>query len=219
MANPKPASKSQRCRCPNLGRHYDRVIAVIEDDPSLVVAAQQGDQAALNTLLQQHYDRVYAICRRLAGNDADAADATQEALMAIVRGLDKFDGRAKFSTWCYRVATNACLDEMRRRGRRPTPGLPEFETQDHAPEPTQPTLEDTVADRMAIDDALSNLPEEFRAPVVLRDQLGMDYAEISATLEIPAGTVRSRIARGRSRLADQLLGNQTDPHERPRQQP
>lgn len=182
-------------------------------------AAQQGDQAALNTLLEQHYDRVYAVCRRLAGNDADAADATQEALMAIVRGLPKFDGRAKFSTWSYRVATNACLDELRRRGRRPTPGLPEFETEDHAPQQGRPGLDESVTDRIVLDDALRALPEEFRAPIVLRDQLGMDYADISATLDIPPGTVRSRIARGRARLAEQLLGNQDDPSERPTQQP
>ena len=139
--------------------------------------------------------------------------------MSIVRGLPKFDGRAKFSTWAYRVATNACLDELRRRGRRPTPGLPEFETEDHAPEPTRPGLDETVSDRLVLDDALRELPEEFRAPVVLRDQLGMDYAEIASTLEIPPGTVRSRIARGRARLAQQLVGNQTDPDERPRSQP
>ena len=186
-----------------------------DDDPSLVEAAQQGDRGALNTLLEQHYDRVYAICRRLAGNDADAADATQEALMAIVRGLPRFDGRAKFSTWSYRVATNACLDELRRRGRRPTPGLPEHETEDHAPRGGDPTVSDQVTDRLVLDDALRDLPEEFRAPIVPRDQLGMDYAEIGQTLDIPPGTVRSRIARGRARLAEQLLGNQHDPPERP----
>lgn len=169
-------------------------------------AAQQGDRAALDTLLREHYDRVYAICRRLAGNDADAADATQEALMAIVRGLPKFDGRAKFSTWSYRVATNACLDELRRRGRRPTPGLPEFETEDHAPNADRPGVADQVSDRIVLDDALRELPDEFRAPIVLRDQLGMDYAEIAATLDIPPGTVRSRIARGRTRLAERLIG-------------
>jgi len=136
-----------------------------------------------------------------------------------VRGLPNFDGRAKFSTWAYRVATNACLDELRRRARRPTPGLPEFETQDQAPEPTRPGLDETIADRMLLDDALKELPDEFRAPVVLRDQLGMDYAEIASTLEIPPGTVRSRIARGRARLAQQLVGNQIEPDERPRSQP
>ena len=169
-------------------------------------------------MLEHHYDRVYAICRRLAGNDADAADATQEALMAVVRGLPKFDGRAKFSTWSYRVATNACLDELRRRGRRPTPGLPEFETEDHAPQASAPGLADTVADRMELDEALTSLPDEFRAAIVLRDQIGMDYAEIAETLDIPPGTVRSRIARGRSRLADHLLGNQSGPDQRPTSQ-
>ena len=78
---------------------------------------------------------------------------------------------------------------------------------------------DTVADRIVLDDALRALPEEFRAPIVLRDQLGMDYAEISATLEIPPGTVRSRIARGRARLADHLLGNQHHPPDRQNKQP
>ncbi len=185
-----------------------------DDDPALVQAAQNGDRAALNALLEQHYDRVYAICRRLAGNDADAADATQEALLAIVRGLDRFDGRAKFSTWSYRVATNACLDELRRRGRRPTPGLPEHETEDHAPRGGDPEVSDQIADKMVLDDAMGELPEEFLAPIVLRDQIGMDYAEIAETLEIPPGTVRSRIARGRARLAE-LLGNQHDPPERP----
>ncbi|MYJ36137.1 MAG: sigma-70 family RNA polymerase sigma factor, partial [Acidimicrobiaceae bacterium] len=72
-------------------------------------------------MLRLHHDRIHAICRRLAGNDADGQDATQEALIAIVRGLPRFHGKAKFSTWAYRVATNAALDELRRRGRRPVP--------------------------------------------------------------------------------------------------
>lgn len=202
----------------SLSPGYARAISGT-DDASLVQAAQQGDRAALDTLLREHYDRVYAVCRRMAGNDADANDATQEALMAIVKGLPKFDGRAKFSTWSYRVATNACLDELRRRGRRPTPGLPEFETAEQAPRSDTPSEDQQVADRLTLDDALRELPEEFRAPIVLRDQLGMDYAEIAETLEIPPGTVRSRIARGRSRLATQLLGNQNGPDERPTQQP
>lgn len=155
------------------------------------------------------------MCRRLAGNDADAADATQEALLAIVRGLDRFDGRARFGTWAYRVATNACLDELRRRTRRPTPGLPEFEQ----PAPDRRGADDGVVDRLTLDDALSQLPEEFRVVIVLRDQLGMDYAEIGEVLDIPPGTVRSRIARGRGRLATMLAepaddGNRTPPLRR-----
>jgi len=171
------------------------------------MAAQGGDRAALDALLRRHYDRMYAVCRRMTGNDADAADAAQEALMAVVRGLPRFDGRASFGTWVYRIASNASIDELRRRGRRPDPGLPEVEHERRDP---GPELSATLADRIVIDDALLAIPPDFRAAVVLRDQLGMDYAEIAAVLEIPPGTVRSRIARGRAALADVLRGNQTE---------
>lgn len=171
------------------------------DDRSLVAAAQAGDRASLDTLLRRHHDRVYAICRRLTGDDADAADATQEALIALVRGLPRYDGRAAFSTWAYRVTTNACLDELRRRKRRPDPGLPDHETE---PRGEAPGLDERATDRLAIDAALQQLPEQFRSAVVLRDVVGMDYAEIAEVLAIPPGTVRSRIARGRLALADAL---------------
>ncbi|MBT8239837.1 MAG: sigma-70 family RNA polymerase sigma factor, partial [Acidimicrobiia bacterium] len=85
----------------------------------LVSAAQQGDNKAMNALLESEYDRIYAVCRRIMGNDADADDGCQQALLAVVRGISRFDNRSKFSTWTYRVATNACLDEIRRRNRRP----------------------------------------------------------------------------------------------------
>ena len=166
--------------------------------------------------MQKHQTRIYAICRRLAGNDADALDATQEALIAIVKGLNRFDGCAAFTTWSYRVATNACLDELRRRSRRPQPGLPDRE--DMADEalgrrsPLDPG--EAVTARTDIDDALTQLPEEFKAPVVLRDLAGLDYAEIAEVLNLAPGTVRSRIARGRGRLADIMAGNHNPPDER-----
>ena len=168
-------------------------------------AAQAGDRAALDALLRRHYDRIFGVCRRLTGNDADAADAAQEALLAVVRGLPRFDGRAAFSTWVYRIANNAAIDELRRRGRRPDPGLPEVEHERRDP---GPELGTSLADRVVLDQALQSIAPDFRACVVLRDQLGMDYAEIAETLGIPPGTVRSRIARGRAALADALGGNQ-----------
>ena len=159
----------------------------------------------MEALLREHHDRLYAVCRRLTGNDADAADATQETLLAVVRGLDRFDGRSRFATWSYRVAVNASLDELRRRRRRPEPGLDEQ---------TPGALDRAVTDgvhptelRLDIDAALRQLPLEFRAAVVLRDLCGLDYAEIAEVLEIPAGTVRSRIARGRAALVPLLAGN------------
>jgi len=191
----------------------------VRDDSDLIEAAQAGDRQALDALLRRHYDRVYGICRRMTGNDHDALDAAQDALIAITRGIDRYDGRAAFSTWAYRVTTNACLDELRRRKRRP---LPASDDRDEPGSPTDPGttqsgaphLDQAVADRLAIDGALQSLPAEFRAPVVLRDVLGLDYAEIAEVLAIPPGTVRSRIARGRRALADHLGpsrgdGNQT----------
>jgi RNA polymerase sigma-70 factor, ECF subfamily len=179
----------------------------------------------MDAFLRVHFDRVLAICRRITGNDADAADAAQEALLAIVRGLPRFDGRSSINTWLYRVTTNACLDELRRRKRRPAVGLPELERLEVG---NAPAADDLLADRLRLDAALAALPEEFRVPVVLRDVGDLDYAEIATVLGIPPGTVRSRIARGRMALAralgdssrtesydgDTRHGNQLPPPER-----
>lgn len=179
----------------------------------------------MDALLRAHYDRVYAVCRRITGSDADAADAAQEALMAIVRGLSKFDDRSSFSTWVYRIATNASLDELRRRRRRPVlPGSSgdsggSDSAIDHDPRLADPDGErgiELVADRELLEQALRQVPEEFRLPLVLRDVGDLDYAEIADSLGIPLGTVKSRIARGRAALAQIVrAGNQTDPDERP----
>jgi RNA polymerase sigma-70 factor (ECF subfamily) len=188
------------------------------EDGQLVAAACAGDRIALDTLLRRHHGRIWALCRRLAGNDADAQDATQEALIAIVRGLRSFDGRSAFTTWSYRVATNACLDELRRRARRPAPA----ETDDVAAVRTGP-LPDQVADRLDVDAALAHLPEEFRVAVVLRDLCDLEYADIARILDLPPGTVRSRIARGRAYLARLLTVPQglvgPDGPERPAARP
>ena len=111
------------------------------------------------------------------------------------------------------MATNACLDELRRRARRPRPGLPDDLGQgDHSDVGASPAAGiEVLPDRLAIDAALEPLPEEFRAPVVLRDLCDLDYAEIAEALGIPPGTVRSRIARGRAQLADLLTPGNQDP--------
>jgi len=173
-----------------------------------VQSARGGDRAALDALLRRHYDRLYALCRRMTGDDADAADACQEALMAVVRGLPSFDGRSAFGTWAYRVATNACLDELRRRRRRPEPGLPEGAGEVASPADAV----EGATTRMDLDRALQTLPADYRAAVVLRDVCGLSYDDIAVTLGIPAGTVRSRIARGRSALVPLLApGRNSDP--------
>ncbi|HEY5015135.1 MAG TPA: sigma-70 family RNA polymerase sigma factor [Acidimicrobiia bacterium] len=177
-------------------------------DEDLARRASSGDRAALEALLARHLDQIHAICRRVLGHPEDALDATQEALIAISRGIHRFDGRSRFTTWMYRVATNAALDEARRRRRRPI-------ASEHLPEKASAAdATDAVDARLDVDEALATLPPEFRAAVALRDLAGLDYAEIAVVLGIPIGTVRSRIARGRGALADRL-GNRDHPSERP----
>jgi len=158
----------------------------------------------------------------MLGNDADALDATQDTLVAALRALGRFDGRSSFGTWIYRIATNTCIDEMRRRRRRPVTGVgADFaEVADDisvgslgsfgsfgAPglfvEPVSSGADpaETVAVRIDIDSALASLPVEFRTAVVLRDVCDLPYDEIAMILGVPVGTVRSRIARARSALA------------------
>ncbi|MFN0029088.1 MAG: RNA polymerase sigma factor [Acidimicrobiales bacterium] len=175
--------------------------------------AQKGDRQALDDLLRAHQRRIFCLCRRLCGNHDDALDATQEALLTIARRLDRFDGRSSFGTWAYRVATNACLDELRRRARRPRPMGADQLAQEALSHADQRHRDDAdpvghgVTTRAELDAALATLPEEFRVAVVLRDLADLDYAQIAEVTGAPLGTVRSRIARGRAQLAKQLAGN------------
>jgi RNA polymerase sigma-70 factor (ECF subfamily) len=179
------------------------------DDDVLAERARAGDRAALERLLERHADRIHAVCRRIVADPHDALDATQEALIAVARGIARFDGRARFGTWCYRIATNAALDEVRRSRRRPVAAEP-------PPSASDPRDVTSAVDaRLDVDAALRTLPVEFRAAVVLRDLADLDYAEIAEVLGIPPGTVRSRIARGRAALAEALGA----PPERARGEP
>jgi RNA polymerase sigma-70 factor (ECF subfamily) len=173
---------------------------VAGDIPREVAAARSGDRAALERLLRDHYDQIYAVCHRLVGNDADAADAAQQTMISVVRALAKFDGRSSFSTWAYRIAHNASIDLLRSRSRRPAASLDELTGR--SIDPPVPDAVGAVDERVDIAVALQGLPVEFRGPVVLRDLCGLDYAEIGEVLRLPPGTVRSRIARGRAMLAD-----------------
>lgn len=146
-------------------------------------------------------------------------------MIAVVRGLPRFDSRSRFSTWVYRIATNAALDEVRRRGRRAASSL---EAADASPlrsgaaaDPADPAPwpDDRVPDRIDIDAALRQLTPEFRAAVVLRDLCGLDYQEIAEVLDLPPGTVRSRIARGRAGLVPLLAGNPDGLDRRPTTRP
>jgi RNA polymerase sigma-70 factor (ECF subfamily) len=142
-------------------------------------------------------------------------------MIAIVRSISRFDGRAAFGTWAHRIATNASLDELRRRRRRPLlAGVAEdgWSPADDVADPAAAGRFEAITERDALDAALAALPEDFRVPVVLRDVGDLDYAAIAAVLDLPIGTVKSRIARGRAALATTMreqAGNRDGPTERP----
>ncbi|MGQ0623233.1 MAG: RNA polymerase sigma factor [Sporichthyaceae bacterium] len=165
-------------------------------DEELAALAQAGDLNAVDQLLRGNIDRIHTICRRITCHPHDAQDATQDALVSLYRCIGQYNGQAAFATWLYRVATNAALAEVRRRGRRP-------ETVDvvaDAPRWAEPRTGTGLDLRLDIDTALSRLAPEFRAAVVLRDLHDLNYSTIAAVLDIPEGTVRSRIHRGRQAL-------------------
>jgi RNA polymerase sigma-70 factor, ECF subfamily len=177
-------------------------------EADLIAAARRGDREATDRLLRLHQPMIWAICRRIVGDDHTAADAAQEAMISVVKHVGRFDGRSSVRTWIYRVATNAALDELRRRRRRPDPVADEVIASRSG---VTSGGANVVDDRLLIDEALAQLSPEFRAAVVLRDLADLDYAEISDVLGLPPGTVRSRIARGRRALADHLGNAQGNP--------
>lgn len=179
----------------------------LAEDDDLIRASQRGDMASLEILLDRHHDRIRAVCAKVVGRGADADDAAQMALIAIVKNLDTFDGRARFTTWSYRIATNAAIDELRRRNRRTATSLDDDER--HLEIAALGNLENATTARIDVNDALDQLPEDFKVPVILRDLCGLDYEQIAEVLDLAPGTVRSRIARGRGKLAD-LIGPVTD---------
>jgi RNA polymerase sigma-70 factor (ECF subfamily) len=152
---------------------------------------------------RDHGRFLYTVAYRLTGNHDDAQDLVQEVLLRVRRGLATFTP-GSLEGWLSRITTNAFLDEVRKRRRRPLEVVPDL------PEPLVGVDDDPDAALAAqrlpddIQDALRSLPPDFRAAIVLCDVVGMDYAEIASTLDIPPGTVRSRIHRGRALLRKEL---------------
>ena len=175
-----------------------------------IAAAQTGDQDAFEQLVRLYEKRVYALTSRMCRNPADAEEAAQEAFLAAWQGLPFFRGDSSFSTWLYRLASNACVDVLRREGRHRSaagPSLNDEETvidvADDAPSPH--ALAERAELRQQIEEALSALPEDYRQVLILREMHQRSYDEIAEILALDLGTVKSRINRGRKRLRKILL--------------
>lgn len=170
----------------------------------LISRARGGDREAFGELVEQYRDNVYRLAYRMCGNAYDADEAAQEAFVAAWRALPNFRGDAKFSTWLYRLTTNAAIDVMRREKRHQTVGDGEMmELADDADSP-QETVERTEQQE-AVQKALATLSEEYREVLLLRYMEELDYAEIAEVLQLPSGTVKSRINRAKAALKMALL--------------
>ncbi|MFC6092846.1 RNA polymerase sigma factor SigM [Saccharothrix sp. BKS2] len=177
--------------------------AAASSDAALIAAHAAGDPHAFSELVRRHRDRMWAVALRTLRDPEEAADALQEAFISAFRAAGSFRAESQVTTWLHRIVVNACLDRMRRRQTRPTVPLPEA----GPGEPVAPR--DAMAERetrLIIRDALNELPEEQRAPIVLVDVEGYSVAETARMLGIAEGTVKSRCARGRAKLA-KVLGH------------
>lgn len=180
-------------------------------EQELVQAARSGDQGAFGKLVEQHYTMVYNLALRMVGNPEDAADLTQEAFLNAWRGLSKFGGQSSFSTWLYRLASNACIDFLRREKRRSALSITlededdEDRQADFPDDRWSPERElERKELRQALQDGLAALSPEHREVLLLRETEGLSYQEIAQCLDLEEGTVKSRIARARLALKDYL---------------
>ena len=184
------------------------------EEEQLIQAAQQGDLDAFDRLVTSYQGLVFNLAYRLLSDDSAAEDITQEAFISAYKNLRSYRG-GSFKAWLLRIVTNGSYDELRRRQRRPqTPLEPETQDGDEVPDPawladpgeSPQELAERVELNAAIQRCLDQLEAEFRAAVVLVDVQGMDYAEAAQVMRRPLGTVKSRLARARSRLQLCLQG-------------
>ena len=162
-----------------------------------------GDIEAFNDLMEAHEDRVFAICLRMLRDREAALDVTQDTFLTVFRKVDRYKATAAFSTWLYRVTVNTCYDYLRRQKRKQADRLPE--THDVADPSSQDKFE-AVDVRPQIEAALAGLSLDFRTAIVLVDLQGMSIEQASGTLQVPTGTIKSRLFRARKQLS-QSLGN------------
>lgn len=169
-------------------------------DEDLVRRFLSGDRAAFAALVERHERRVYNLALRMTGREEDARDATQDAFLTVLRKLSSFRGEAAFTTWLHRVTVNACYDLLRKRQRAPVLDRGDEDLPTREPPPS-PDHADVSALSIDVQRALLEVPEEFRAVMILHDVQDMRQDEVAAVLGVPVGTVKSRLHRGRIALA------------------
>jgi RNA polymerase sigma-70 factor (ECF subfamily) len=187
-------------------------MAGMDVDPDVVRAVQRGDAGAMDELIRATYAAVYALCLRLLMNPADAADATQEVYLRVVRSVLGFRAEAAFGTWLHRVTVNVCATALRRRGDARARGLHAGAMAFAAPgSPDVVVSGDDTESRVAeldqarrVAEAIADLPADARAVVVLRDVQGLSTKEAASMLGISEGAVKVRLHRAHARLRERM---------------
>jgi len=172
-------------------------LAADRSDEALLRDFLSGDADAFDILMSRHQDKIFALASRMTGNRHDALDATQEAFISAFRNAHRFKGDSAFSTWLYRIAINACTDLLRRK-KRQVP-VADVET-GRKPK----TVTDDIPLRVDLQRALEALTPDHREAVIMHDIGGYPYEEIATITGVQLGTVKSRISRGRKKLAETL---------------
>ena len=184
---------------------------------ALVHAHLAGDPSALAELLGSYQDRLYGVCLRMIGNPEHARDLTQDAMVKIIQGIDRFSGRSKLSTWMIRVTMNVCLTELRRlklrrhasldqpiRGGKGASDAPTHGAGLPSGEPDAPSGVERRETLARLSEALALIGHDQRALLILRDMQSLDYRQIAELLDVPVGTVKSRLFRARAALREQI---------------
>ena len=199
-----PATRPSSSLEPNAFRDAD-------PDGELVARWQAGDLAAFEALIKRHQPRIFRLLMRMLGNREEAEDVAQEAFLSLHRHGHRFRYEARFSTFIYRVAANAALNRRRTLGRK-NARIRQLRVRQQAGTdlPSAPRDPESAAagsqTQAAVQEALLRLPPDLRMATVLYDIEGLSYREISIVLDIPEGTVKSRIHRARNALRERLKG-------------
>ncbi|MBN2899594.1 MAG: sigma-70 family RNA polymerase sigma factor [Clostridia bacterium] len=178
-----------------------------DNEALLLERIKKGDITSFELLIADYQVYAYNIAYRMLGNEEDAKDITQEALIKVYKSINKFKGTSSFSTWLYRIVMNTCKDELKKRKEvmisldkeiETGEGTMAMEIGDERLNPSKIVEKNEITHM--VQDAISRLPEDNRMVVVLRDIQGLSYEEISEVIKEPIGTVKSRINRGRNML-------------------
>ena len=190
-------------------------------EKKLVKRSLQGDIQAFEELVAQYQNKIYKLAYRYMGNEEDAYDMAQEVFIKAFRSLHTFEGTSSFSTWIYRVASNVCLDELRRRKRKIVPisldealatkdgDTIEIEIADKSPTPD--ILYEKKEFSLSIQEVLDEMKAEQKSVIILRDLMELSYEEIAEVEKCSLGTVKSRISRARNVLKEKLLKRELMP--------